>query len=372
MSTDTDLTQILAQIGMNEALRDQLMQTLRQAEGQFARPGYEVREHLTGPIVDALYADSGVLRKRLRNGLVFEFVYRSKIARDFVMSAEPEPDHVWEPQTTKLLLHLCRGAKQVAIGGAYFGDQAVVLAQEMHKSGGCCHCFEPNTEQARMLSRNLAINGLENAVVNQLGLWSEDDARLQLVGHDSHAHPELVTGDDNEAPTGTFPTLTLDTYGRENEIDHFDLIMLDIEGGELPALKGARQYLGQPTGRAPSVVFEIHRHYVDWTDGLDKTEPVQLLQDLGYAVYAVRDYQSNVPMAGRPIELIPPTEIYLDGPPHGFNMLALKNTALLENDLFRIRHDVSPKLLFHRDPALHQPIDDHTMSSGAQADVERS
>ncbi len=358
MKPDAELARILASIGRDEVLRDQLVAALRKAEGRFARPGYEVREHLTGPIVDALYAQSPVLRKTLRNGLVFEFVYRSKIARDFVMSPEPEPDHVWEPQTTKLLLHLCRGAKQVVIGGAYFGDQAVLLAHEMRDAGGTCHCFEPNTEQAGMLARNLEINGLTNAVVKRFGLWSEDGRRLRLVGHDSHAHPEIVKSEAQQGSTDSFPTLSLDTYGRENGIDRFDLIMLDIEGGELPALMGARRYLGQASDRAPNVVFEMHRHYVDWSHGLDQTEPLRFLQDLGYEVFAVRDYQSNVPMAGRPIELIPSAETYLEGPPHGFNMLAVKDAALIRNELFRIRHGVSPKLLFHRDPALHQPMTD--------------
>lgn len=358
LTTNPDITDALAKIGRLEPIRHQLVEALRNAEHLLARPGFEVREHITGPIVDALFRQSKVLRKQLRNGLMFEFVYRSKIARDFVMSADAAPDHVWEPQTTKLLLHLCGGTKQVAIGGAYFGDQAVLVAHEMRESGGHCHCFEPNLEQARMLSRNLEINGLKNAVINCLGLWSEDDARLRLVGHDSHAHPVLIRGDDDEAATDAFPTLTLDTYGRKIGISHFDLIMLDIEGGEFAALQGAKGYLEQPRGQAPNVIFEIHRHYVDWSDGLDKTEPLQLLQDLGYTVFAVRDYQSNVPMADRPIELIPAAETYLEGPPHGFNMLAIKDANLIHNELFRIRRGVSPKLLFHRDPAFHQPIAD--------------
>jgi hypothetical protein len=38
-------------------------------------------------------------------------------------------------------------------------------------------------------------------------------------------------------------------------------------------------------------------------------------------------------------------------------MLAVKNEAVVLNDpAFRICRDVSPKLLWHRDPALHHPM----------------
>ena len=307
--------------------------------------------------MDALFSQSGILTKTLANGLKFEFIYRSKIARDFIMNAGPETDHVWEPQTTKLLVHLCRlGARQVAVGGAYFGDQAVFMANEIRNSGGQCHCFEPNTEQNKMLSRNFKINELENACINQAGLWSKNNIEIMLVGSDSHAYPKVVEPGDDTAGKETFPAMSLDGYGQENGIDNFDLIMLDIEGGELEALRGAEGYLNQPTGKAPNLVFEVHSSYVDWSNGLKETDLLKLLIGKGYHVFSVRDYQSHVAMAGQPIELIEPEETYLEGPPHGFNMLAVKDRSIIDNKAFRLCSNVSPKLLFHRDPKLHQPV----------------
>jgi hypothetical protein len=61
-------------------------------------------------------------------------------------------------------------------------------------------------------------------------------------------------------------------------------------------------------------------------------------------------------MRGEPVELIPCDKVYLDGPPHGFNMLALKDIRMLEGLPVRFCQDVSPKLLAHRNPALHQPV----------------
>lgn len=345
-------TESLAKIGADPSLRAAQLEMLRQVEKAMARPDFDVREEVTGPIVDALHDGVGTLSKRLRGGIDFHFHYRSKIARDFVMSPEPEPDHVWEPQTTKLLVNLGRDKKHVLVGGAYSGDQAILLAHAMKGQGGTCHCFEPNRDQMAMLERNARSNHLGNVAFNQIGLWNTDNFRLVLVGDDSFAHPEAAADSDDP---DAFATITIDSYGAQHGIDRLGLIMLDIEGAELAALQGAQRYLGMPAGQAPHVIFEVHRHYVDWSNGLGNTEIARYLAGLGYSLFAVRDYQSNVPMADAPVELIRPQDTYLDGPPHGFNMLAVKDEAVLQGPAFRFRKNVSPKLLFHRDPRLHQP-----------------
>jgi hypothetical protein len=134
-----------------------------------------------------------------------------------------------------------------------------------------------------------------------------------------------------------------------------ELIVLDLEGAEHTVLRGARRRLELPPGRAPQLVFEVHRSYVDWSDGLEQTDLLRYLAELGYITYAVRDFQSNRDLRDRPIELVPPATAYLEGPPHGFNMLATKDPAVGDEGPFVLSPGVSPKLLPHKDPALHHP-----------------
>jgi FkbM family methyltransferase len=340
----------LATIGRNEQTRERLIGALLGLEPALAQDGLNVREEVTGPIVDALFAEGEIVHRTLSTGLQFAFPYRSKIARDFVM-AGPSTDHVWEPQTTKLLLMLGSGAKQVIVGGAYFGDQAIPLANVLRGSGGICHCFDVNEEQLRTLADNVTRNGLEKHLrINRFALWERDGRRVVMVGDDSHAYSKEI--DD---PRAGCETVRIDTYAAQQGFDRIDLIMLDIEGAELGALRGAERFLRQSPTDAPSIMFEVHRSYVDWSRGLNNAEIVSFLTGHGYRVFAVRDYQSNVDMAGRPVELVPTDDIYLDGPPHGFNMLAVKNEELLSRHGMRVVAGVSPKLLFHRDSRLHQP-----------------
>lgn len=342
----------LAELGFHQEARDALIAALRDIETKVFLPiGRSVREELTGPVCDALFKSAPVLRKKLSDGTVFNFVYRSKIARDFLLSAAEKPDHVFEPQTTKLFVKWCRNAKNVLIGGAYAGDHAILGAKSGKKS--VIHCFEPSDEQRGLLQ----LNATENKVAKQikpthLGLWSHDKTTLELAGNDAFAYARELQG--SAKGKITFPATSIDAYGKKNAIKNFDLILMDIEGSELPALKGAEGYLRQPAGQAPNLIFEVHRFYVDWSKGLENTEIVRYLRKFGYHVYAFRDFQSNVPMQGCKIEIMEPKDVYLNGPPHGFNMLAVKEKSMIDKD-FRIVKNVSPKLLLHKDPSLHWP-----------------
>lgn len=347
------LLQSLSKIGKNETARSKLIASLRDIEKDTMRDGFDAREQITGPIVDAMFNDQTLLHKTLEDGLEFDYLYRSKIAREILLAPANTEDHVWEPQTTKLLKLLSQTDRDVLIGGAYAGDQAIFVAHTLKKYGnGKCHCFEPNTSQRDMLKHNANKNNLTNLTANPEGLWKNDDASMKLVGDDSFACAEITTDSPDE---NHFRTTSIDIYLTRNRVDELALIMLDIEGGELAALEGAKKQLKKPPSTAPTVVFEVHRDYVDWSNGLENTAICELLKDHGYQLYAIRDFNSSVAMKGMPIELIPAESAYLEGPPHGFNMLAVKDRGLIENDHFRICYNVSPKLLWHRDKVLHLP-----------------
>src|SRR4029079_8969120 len=125
----------------------------------------------------------------------------------------------------------------------------------------------------------------QNMRFNPWGLWDADDKRLVLVGDDSFAHAVCAGGETE----GAFATLTINTYSQQAGVDELGLIMLDIEGCELAALAGASHFLSQPAEKAPTIIFEVHRDYVDWTEGLERTGIARLLTDHGYELFGLRD-----------------------------------------------------------------------------------
>jgi len=349
-NNDPKIFSALRALGRNPELRAKVIQLCRDIEKHRGLDVANVREEVTGPIVDALFSKYDILQRTLKNGLRFDFYYRSNIARDLVMAPEGELTNLFEPQTTKLLLHLVQGARHVLIGGAYAGDHVIQVARELLGTGQV-HAFEPDLEQLKMLEHNVEMNGLGNVILNGTALWSDETTRLKLVGFDALAHAEIV-----KDPEEGVRTVTIDNYGDRLGVEQFDVLMLDLEGSELEVFKGAHRYLAAPVGRAPDIIFEIHRRYVDWSQGLQNTEIMRFLRNLGYTIYCIRDFQSWVAMDGEPIEIVNPERCHLEGPPHGFNMLASKDPELFKKPFIRICENVSPKLLLHKDPSLHHPL----------------
>ncbi len=341
------LKKAMHMLGRNTELRKEFIKFLMVAEDSLESSG-SIRDEITGPIVDALHDDNDVYEKSLIDGTRFKFLFRTKIARDFLMASKEHPSHVWEPQTTKLLLHLTKDIQgDVIVGGAYFGDQAVLVAKNINPAGHVIHCFEPNLDQAKMLEDNFQLNKLDNVQFNKLGLWSTSSVHLKLDGFDSFANAiEAAPGDDG------FETVSIDDYRRKLNID-VALIQLDIEGAELGTLQGASETIVK---YRPNIVFEVHRDYVDWSNGLENTEICQLLLNAGYSVFAIRDFNTHYEMVDKPVELIPIDKVFLEGPPHGFNMVAITEESLFDVSKFKIVENVSPKLLLHKDPKIHHPV----------------
>ena len=358
IADNTMLAHALAMAGRDEELRRTILEALRRAEAQAANPA-NFRDQVRWPLILALLSEAGTQRVVLENGLIFEVGADSRIEQALLLSSVEHPDHVWEPQTTKLLTALAADASQTIIGGAYIGDHVLPVAHVMARQTppGQVHAFEPMSHAFNCLLRNIELNNMSNVVANRLGLWDSSDTSLSVEGQLALAS-SVAVDDEDSASTGedVIKSVTIDDYVKSRQLSSVGLIMLDTEGGEERALVGASSLLERPYPDAPNIVFEIHRHFVDWSDGLENTSVVKLLTSRGYAVFAIRDFHLNYPMAGKPIEIIPVDKVYLEGPPHGFNALATKDEGLAGRLGLRVVENVSPKLLLDRDPALHHPL----------------
>jgi FkbM family methyltransferase len=338
----------LAAAGRDEQLRCLIFDALREAELRADDPE-SFREQIRWPLILALLQEAQTHRVVLESGLMFDVSPDSRIEKALLLSGEAHPDHVWEPQTTKLLIALAQTTSNVIVGGAYIGDHVVLIARA---TAGTVHAFEPMQHAFARLLHHVEINNLRNVVVQRLGLWHNSRTRLQLAGHLALASSVAIDATDTAAGE-TSGSVSIDEYVRQQELAAVGLIMLDTEGGEENALRGARETIARDS---PNIVFEIHRNFVDWSGGLEKTLIVSSLTSRGYEVFAIRDFHNNYPTRDLPVEIVPAARVYLDGPPHGFNVLATKDSSLVERLGLRIVENVSPKLLLEKDPALHFPL----------------
>ena len=122
--------------------------------------------------------------------------------------------------------------------------------------------------------------------------------------------------------------------------------MIDVEGNELNVLLGAQNLI--KNGNLNNIIFEIHSKYVNWRKGLKNTPIIKLLLKYGFNIYSVRDYHSNIKLRNK-VELLGLNNTCLDGPSHGFNLIATKDKKTLSNkNIFITNRNYSPKYLFHK------------------------
>ena len=344
----------VAAAGESQQVREAVFEALRVAQCAAADPA-GFRDNVRFPLISALLESAGRHLVRLRCGVVFEVALDSRIERALLLSVDRVPDHIWEPQTTKLLVALGRRATNAIIGGAYIGDHALLIARAMadDRTSGRVHAFEPMKQAYAKLVRNITINALENVVPRRSALWSSSNQHVATEGDPALASSRLLAG--NEVREDDVRSCSIDDYISAEGLRAVELVMLDTEGGEEEAIRGAQRLLSSES--PVDVIFEVHRSFVDWSAGLPATPVVRLLSSRGFKVFAIRDYHDNFSMAGEPVELIPAESVYLEGPPHGFNMLATREIGRIEAAAdIRFVHNVSPKLLHDRDPKLHQPL----------------
>lgn len=121
--------------------------------------------------------------------------------------------------------------------------------------GAVVHCFEPQSENFRLLSANLGSR--DDVVLHRVAVGAcAGEATLRLA---SHSAEHSLVSDGSGTVTETVPVLRLGDYLEARSISHVDLLKLDVEGSELDALLG----LGVHLERVRVIVGEVHERFVD-------------------------------------------------------------------------------------------------------------
>ena len=144
-------------------------------------------------------------------------------------------------------VELCRQRRTAIQAGGHAGQWAVRLHQLGFEA---VITFEPHDENYACLCENVATHcGPDALVAVNHGLLGERCGRGSLDSKASKTSGSHwgVYGD------GPLPVWTIDSF----EFDDVDLICLDIEGGELGALRGAEQTIERSR---PTILYEERGH----------------------------------------------------------------------------------------------------------------
>ncbi len=139
--------------------------------------------------------------------------------------------------------------------GANVGLYSVAMAGAVGPRGRVVS-VEPLSENIRMVERNLAQNGLSNVTCVRCAV-SDSLGQAQLHMANDGAYASLFHVAENRATGRTLqvPLRTLDDIWDELGRPTVRLVKIDIEGAELPALRGARALL---TACRPQILLEAN------------------------------------------------------------------------------------------------------------------
>jgi FkbM family methyltransferase len=154
--------------------------------------------------------------------------------------------------------HLQPGAVVFDLG-ANLG-QYTLLAAKLAGPNGHVHSFEPSGRMFAELEFNVRLNGLSDAcTLNHLAVSDANGvAKLSTYAPGYEVYGSLGSSQrycDKIVGFEEVATITLDDYVRQKGIRRVDFMKIDVEGAELPVLRGATQLLAAPM--APALLLEL-------------------------------------------------------------------------------------------------------------------
>jgi FkbM family methyltransferase len=157
--------------------------------------------------------------------------------RDFGVSGGLLAHGSYDWPAISWLLRLLDHDSRLVFVGAHLGALLVPLV--LHSGSRRVIAFEPAPHNFRLLTMNLALNGLAAAVVH-------NQAVGDTAGNVRFTENPINTGNSRVSQVGDIvvPMTTLDT-ALQAEWPGTDLLVLDTEGFEVHAIRGAMQSLAQ-------------------------------------------------------------------------------------------------------------------------------
>jgi FkbM family methyltransferase len=137
----------------------------------------------------------------------------------------------------------------------------------------------------RRFLKNLELNCTRGVHPREEGL-SDASGRAFIVEQPAHSGGAYLDPAINASPgiPAGIRLTTLDLFCEEHDIGRLDLIKMDIEGAELRALRGGVRSLKR---FQPVILIELNPDTLE-RDGCSVRDVVVFIEDLGYAIHAVR------------------------------------------------------------------------------------
>ncbi|HUQ63917.1 MAG TPA: FkbM family methyltransferase [Acidimicrobiales bacterium] len=212
----------------------------------------------------------------------------------------------------QLMLDVIAPGEKILDLGAHVGTFSLAAAA----IGAHSLAVEASPQNAALLRASIARNGFRNVVVIE-AVASDVPGEASFQPHGPWGQV-VVSSDSNEVsehPEVTVAAVTIDDLVDELGWRPLRFVKIDVEGWEIPVLRGMRRVLEAPD--APAVLYECNGHTL-YPFGATPEALIREMEGFGYTSYLV---EANRLVRVRPEELQPQTLV---------DYLAVKSVPMIE------------------------------------------
>jgi FkbM family methyltransferase len=198
----------------------------------------------------------------------------------------------------RLLDRLLRPGDTLVDAGANIGEITLYAAKRVGPTGKVL-AFEPMSAIADVLERNAALNHLDQVQVRRVGL-SDNAGTMSIYSSTEHFRARPHDGLGTLHPGGTRTRLveevevkTLDQEVTEHGVRRIDVLKVDVEGSELPLLRGAVKCLERDR---PWIAIEVQEE-TSRSAGYAQEDILEYLEQFGYTFRRLGRRGSLIPVS---------------------------------------------------------------------------
>lgn len=214
-------------------------------------------------------------------------------AKDLSLAPHIILDGQWETEITNLIMSYIKEDTVFFDVGANFGWFSVVAGTKIRN--GFLHVFEVNKKLSDLIYKSFLVNGIRNFKVNTIAVSNKDNQSITFNMHNdlwgSNFVSDKVTGFDSQIQV---PTITLDTYCKENNVERVDVIKMDIEGHEDFAYEGMKDLIKRNKNNLVMFLEFSSALYSDSKDFFNKLKSdftnIKALEN-GHLLREVKDFE---------------------------------------------------------------------------------
>jgi len=166
--------------------------------------------------------------------------------------------------------------------GANIGLYTLYASKLINKNGQIIS-FEPFPKNFQSLTQNITLNGLSNVRIEKVAI-GENEGNVNLYYNEREKNLGMVSTTPLEKGIKEeVEVVSLDSYLKNESFTRIDLIKIDIEGFEYPALLGMKETLAT---FHPTLLIEI----LDGNESINQISKCDtLLKEFGYNKYFIDD-----------------------------------------------------------------------------------